>query len=766
MNKLAEGIVKLRWLIIVVVVVLTAFLGYQIKDLKIDSDIISSLPDDDPAALLYKNIGKEFGGNDMGMIIIETDNVFKKEVIEYVKQITDTLRITDGISTVTSLTNVLDIKGSEWGIEIGTLLDEYDLPDTKAELDTLKKRVFSKDMYKGTIVSEDGTSTLIMFTLLDGADKQLVAKNIKEKITELDIPENLYFGGLPFMMNDIADLIVSDIIKLIPITFFLIAFILFLAFKSTRGVLLPMLTAALSVIWVLGTIVLFGYELSMISNITPIILLAVGSAYTIHVINRVNVTIDQDRKKALIKALAYITVPVILAALTTMIGFVSFVFGAYLEIIRDFGIFTGLGVIFALLLSIFFVPAVISAFSMYKNEKKMKRNGKKKRSFLNNIILSPLYVLLHKHPKYILSFWGIIMLVSIGGIFLVQREVNMAEYFKKGNSTRITEDIMQEKFGGSQPVFVVFQGDIQSPEVLQMMIKTEDYMKDFSAIDRTQSIADLVQEMNDVMGEGKKIPDSKSKIENLWFLLDGQDIMPQLVSDELDRAIIQSKFASTDSKVLNDFVVYMNDFVAINSTEACKIEVTGMPSVYSQLDKSLISSQMSSLIIAIIMVLLIVGLMLRSPIKGVFAAIPIIATITILFGFMGVTGIPLDIATVLVASVALGIGIDYSIHIMTHFNHIYKKTGELDKAMEETIIVSGKAIVINVFSVAAGFLVLIFSQMVPLQDFGILVAMSMIGSGLGALTLLPVILILHYRRIEKIKPNQIRKSNINDYIIY
>ncbi len=235
--------------------------------------------------------------------------------------------------------------------------------------------------------------------------------------------------------------------------------------------------------------------------------------------------------------------------------------------------------------------------------------------------------------------------------------------------------------------------------------------------------------------------------------------MPQLVSDELDRAIIQSKFASTDSKTLNDFVKYMDEYVVKYSTEDCEIEVTGMPSVYSQLDKSLISSQLSSLMIAIIMVLLIVGSIMRSPIKGIFATIPIIATITILFGFMGFTGIPLDIATVLVASVALGIGIDYSIHIITHFNHVYKVTGELDKAMEETIMISGKAIVINVLSVAAGFLVLMFSEIVPLQNFGILVAMSMVGSGLGALTLLPVILILHYRRKEKIKTKIINNLN-------
>jgi len=750
MNKLAKGIIKLKWVIIVIVIGLTAFLGYQIKDLKIDSDIISSLPDDDPVALLYKNIGKEFGGNDMGMIIIETDDVFKKEVIEHVKQITDTLSVSEGIATITSLTNVLDIKGDEWGIEIGTLLDEYDLPDTTSELEALRERVFSKDMYKGTLVSEDGTSTLILFTMADGVDKQAVAKDIKEKVIKIGIPEKLYFGGLPFMMDDISSLIVSDIVRLIPITFLLITFILFLAFKTARGVILPMLTAALSVIWVIGTMVLLGYELSMISNITPIILLAVGSAYTIHVINRINTTADSDRKKALIKALAYITIPVVLAGLTTMIGFVSFVFGAYLGIIRDFGIFTALGVIYALVLSIFFVPAIIAALAMYRKPKKQENDDKKKKSFLNNLVLIPLYNVLHKHPKYTLVIWGLFILVSIGGASLVQREVNMAEYFKKGNPTRVTEDIMQEKFGGSQPVYISFKGDIQSPDVLKMMIKTEDYMKEFSAIDRTQSIADLVEEMNDVMGEGKKIPDEKAKIENLWFLLDGQDIMPQLVSDELDKAIIQSKFASTDSKVLTEFVNYMDNFVLENSTEACKIEVTGMPSVYSQLDQSLINSQMSSLLIAIIMVLLIVGLMLRSLIKGVYATIPIIATIIILFGFMGITGIPLDIATVLVASVALGIGIDYSIHIITHFTNEYKNTGKLDDAMRETIMISGKAIVINVVSVAAGFLVLIFSEMVPLQNFGLLVAMSMIGSGLGALTLLPVILILHYRRQERI----------------
>lgn len=744
MEKLTRIIIKLKWIIVASVLALTIFFGYQTKFLTINSDILSSLPDDDPVASLYKEIGTQFGGNDMGMIVLETDNVFKAEVLQHIKQITDSLKYTDGVSTVTSLTNILDIKSSEWGIEIGKLVDEYNLPNKQAQLDSLKNYVFSKEMYKGAIVSEDGTATVVMFTLLPDADKQSVAKEIKSKIENLNLPETLYFGGLPMMMNDISDLILADIVWLLPIVFVIIALILLLSFKSFRGVLLPLLTAGIAVIWTIGIMVVTGYELTIISNIIPVVLLALGSAYTIHVLNSINQNKEKDRKQALIKALTYIIVPVILAAVTTAIGFVSFVFGAYLTMIKDFGIFTAVGTLIALLLSIFFVPALISAFSMYR--KKIETDQPEKENILTRKILQPLVKLLFKHPKYSLSAWGILLLLSIGGMFFIKTSVNMADYFKKDNPTRVSEDVMQKKFGGSLPVFVVFEGDMQSPDVLKMMIKTEHFMKEDPNIDMTQSVADLVEQMNDAMGEGKMIPDDKAKIEQLWFLLDGQDVMTQLVSEDLDKGIIQSRFASVETKNIDEFTTKMNKFIQENKSEDIKIELTGMPSVYVKLNDSLIQSQFSSLILALVMVLLIVGLMLRSISKGVYATIPIIATILILFGFMGITGIPLDIATVLVGSIALGIGIDYSIHIITGFNFHLKETADAEKAIEKTILSSGKAVIINVISVAAGFLVLIFSQLVPLQNFGILVAISMFGSGIGALTLLPIILILANRK--------------------
>jgi hypothetical protein len=726
------------------VFLITIFFGYQITNLKINADIITSLPDDDPAAKLFKDIGTEFGGNDMGMIVLETNDIFDAEVIERIRTLTDSVKFTQGVSSVTSLTNILDIKSSEWGIEIGKLVDEYDLPTTREELDSLKAYVFSKEMYKGAIVSDDGTATAILFTLLPDADNQAVAKDIKSKVEKLDIPEKLYFGGLPMMMNDINDLILSDIVWLVPIIFIVLFVILLLSFKSFRDALLPLLTAGLSVIWTLGIMSLMGYELTIITNIIPVVLLAVGSAYTIHVLNSVSHTLNHDKKQAVIKAMVYVTTPVILTALTTAIGFISFVFGSYLLMIKDFGIFTAAGTLIALLLSLTFVPAFIFVFS--QNNNKNEVDNEEKKTFLTHKILLPLSRGLFRHPKYTLGAWVILLLVFIIGIFQIETSVNMADYFKKDNPTRVAEEMMQEKFGGSLPIFVVFKGDIQSPEVLQMMIKTEKFLKDDPNVSVAQSVADLIEQMNDAMGKGRRIPNDKAKIEQLWFLLEGQEVMPQLVNDDLTKGVIQSKFASVDSKDIEAFTEKMNHFMEENSNGNCQIELTGMPSVYVKLNSSLINSQYNSLLIAVIMVVLIVGAILQSFLKGIYAAIPVIATIVVLFGFMGVTGIPLDIATVLVASIALGIGIDYAIHVITGFNHYLTENGDAEKSIEKVILSSGKAIVINVFSVSAGFLVLLFSQIVPLQNFGLLVAISMFGSGFGALTLLPVILILANRK--------------------
>jgi hydrophobe/amphiphile efflux-3 (HAE3) family protein len=743
LQKFVEKIIGFRWIILITVIALTGFLGYQIKNVTIDANIIGSLPDHDPDALLLKEISEKFGGNNMGVVILEAETIFDAKVLVDIQSITDTLKAIEGISSVTSLTNIISIKSSEYGIEIGKLVGEDDLPKTEGALDTLKKNVYANEMYRGSIISDDGKASLIIFTLSQDADVKLVSSDVRSKIGSLDLPESIYYTGSPMLVTYISDLMTSDLMRLLPIAFIVIAIILLLSFRSFRGVIFPLLTAVIAIVWTIGIMGLLGIPMSMISNNIPIILLAVGSAYTIHVINRVNQVMNSDQRSAIVLSLTFVMVPVILAGVTTMIGFVSFIFGAYLDMIREFGIFTALGTLFACLLAIFFIPAILS-FLKYKNSDEISEA--KRRSFISGKMLEPMNRLLLRHPKNVLFIWSILIGVSIAGIFFISRSVDIQDYFRTGDPTRLAEKIMIDKFGGTKPVFVLFKGDVQNPELLKTMVKAENYMKQSPDIGATQSVADLITEISGLISGERKIPDSQDQIEQLWFLLDGNEMMSRFVSEDLDQAIIMSRFRSPENENKKEFAAYMTKFINENKSDDFTIQITGMPFVDITMDRSLVNSQLASLAIAILFVIIVVGLILRSFISGIYATLPIVAAITILFGFMGLTGIPLNIGTVLVASVALGIGIDYSIHVISHFNHARKRTGDAIIAINEAIMISGKAIMINVLSVAGGFLVLIFSQMVPLQYFGLLIALSMVGSSLGALTLLPVILILVNRK--------------------
>lgn len=736
--NLSKRILAKKWLIISLVLMGTLFFGNEIRSLKIDADILRSLPDDDPDARLLKKIGKNFGGNNMGVIILETDNIYQTSVLEHIQLLTDTLANIDGITTVSSLTNIINIKGGDYGIEIGKLVDEYEIPESPKDFQILRNNILNNEMYKGSIVSEDETSTLIIFNLDNNSDVNAIAKNVIQKTEELNLPEKLYYIGSPMLLTYISDLMRDDLTNLLPLAFLVIAFILFLSFRSISGILLPLLIAIIAIVWSLGSMAFLDIKMSMISNNIPIILLAIGSAYTIHVINRINKVSQSKEADVIATALAFVLIPLILAALTTIIGFVSFIFGAYLNMIVDFGIFTALGTLFASLLSIFFVPAILEVVN-YKGKKNIKQ---KEHSYITNYFLKPINALLIKRPKTILIFWMVLIAISIVGMSSIKRSVDIQEYFKKNNPTRLAEKIMIEKFGGTKPIFVHFKGNMQSPKVLKTMIKTSEHMEKSPDVYTSMSIAKLIAEINLNITNTRGIPNKSEQIEQLWFLLEGNEVLNRFVNEDLTEGIIISKFKSPDNESKKEFAKYMRAFIATNSSKDCEIEITGMPFVDITMDQSLINSQIGSILIAILFVIILVGIILRSWISGLYASIPIIATIMLLFGFMGLTGISLNIATVLVASVALGIGIDYSIHIISHFNESYKKSQDLYASIQESILISGNAIIINVISVSAGFLILVFSEMVPLQYFGLLIALSMVSSCLGALTLLPSILIL------------------------
>jgi predicted RND superfamily exporter protein len=209
MRKLAELVIKFRVSIIVLSVILTGFLGYHLKDIRINSDLLSYMPQDDPSVILFNEVGEKFGGNYLAMIGLETHDIFNYGTLARVNEITQKFKEMDEISHVMSLTDILDIKKTEWGLEIAKLIDKDNIPQDLEELKGIKEYTLSKEMYRGSLVSSDGKVTVIIARLKEGVDKINVSRQMKKIVQETEGNEKIYYAGMPFQITFLSDLIIS-----------------------------------------------------------------------------------------------------------------------------------------------------------------------------------------------------------------------------------------------------------------------------------------------------------------------------------------------------------------------------------------------------------------------------------------------------------------------------------------------------------------------------------------------------------------------------
>ena len=768
MKKLAKQIIEKNRLVIALTILITLFLGFFLGNLRINPDILSYFPKNDPDVQLLNYLGEEYGGNSLAMIVLEAGDVFTTEIIGLIHELTTRLQLEPGVAYVTSLTNTLDIKTDEYGFEIGRLVDTANLPRDPEALAALKEYTLSKEMFRNNLVTEDATATLIICRLETNSDQVATCRRLKKIVKETAPATKIYYGGIPFMILDLHHMITGDLKVLIPMVSAVIILFLYLGFRKWDGVFLPLLSVAMSLVWTLGIMSLLKFQLSIISNIIPVVLIAVGNAYTIHVLSRFNETRNHD---GLATALSEIGVPVALAGVTTIAGFLSFIFGSYLVMIQEFGIFAALGVLFALFISLTFIPALL-ARKKKAPDRKGKVEKRTKSPGLTGRITRGIEQLVTQRPKTIVWVGIFLAVIALTGIPRISRRVNLVEYFQPQAPIRQAETILEEKFGGSGIIQILAEGDIQDPAVLREMEKLEEFLLAQEGIHNSQSVVNLLKELNHAMGEGKTLPDTKEKVMNLWFLLEGEEVMTQLVNAGRTKAVIQARtVASLEGSRAHKLVKAINEYTAGINPELVKFSQTGMPVIYRNLDLSILKSQFQSLISAVLLVFIIMLFLLGSLAGGLLGLVPILFTLVLIFGFMGYAKIPLDIATVLVASVTIGIGIDYSIHFLSRYRQELAQaaaaagtptsapTGALtgtptgaesrlvEAAVRATLNTTGGAILINVFTVAFGFLALIFSQLVPIQRFGVLIFVTMLGAGFGAIVLLPAILLMSGARL-------------------
>ncbi len=941
MEKFAKCVLKFRIPIIAISTVLTLFFGYQLRKIRIESDFAKYLKQSAPEVKIFNYIGEKYGGNEIVLVAIETNDIFTYNNLKLIAKLSDTYANLKGVASVTSLTNIIDIRKSEGGLEVTNLIDENNIPSDPGSLKRLKQYVLEKDMYRGKIVSADGRIALIVARLGETKDRIKIAREIK-KITLKEThgkDVKVYFSGLPMQMIEVNQIVLRDMLRLIPIVSLVVMMVLFLGLHNLRGVILPLLTVALSVIWSIGLMATVGRPLSIISNIMPVLLIAIGTAYTIHFISRYREEFKNgERKESLIRTFKGVGIPIILSGLTTIAGFISFA-GAYLVSVTDFGIFSAFGVFVALLLSLTLIPAILSFMSPPAARFRHLEEGSK----LMEKIVEPVAESLVRHAKTILFASFIIMLLGIAGALRISTSVNILDYFPKNSEIRHSEDIFQKYFGGSIPVQILIRGDLKNPVVLGEMFRLEKYIRQLKTIDNPQSLASLISEENYVMNGIRNVPSNREGVTNLLFMLEGQDILSQLVAPEYNEGIVQARFSHPEtkyivstidsienfinhdllreavlvkrqnipsnivpkvdsilisrasseivwdtryrlsesvnqdkiseiikrnlksttnlsgeslkklrsaifdyfynefdielsesrtekitdellnkietlnydsfSKILNENVnglseditkdaySYISSLVTgarnsqlvntladsicafINSSTKCSssdplvpeklredivgdlytlvapqvylppglikgetVKFTainnGFLKIYGKFHENLLKSQEQSFALAFALVTILVAFQLSSVLGGLIGIYPILLVVAFTFFIMGFAGVPLDNATMMIAAIVIGIGIDYVIHFTSRFKKELSMTDDPNLALRNTLLTTGRAIYLNAFTVGLGFLVLIFAELIPLRTFGWLVALTMLLSSLFATTVLPALIIL------------------------
>jgi predicted RND superfamily exporter protein len=753
-RTLSRLVIRLRLPILGGTLFLTLLALFFLKDLRINSDILSYLPADDPATILNTYISNTYGGSQLAIVALEAEDVFTPEVLGDIAVLSEHFSGLEGVLSVTSLTRVLDIRKQEDWLEIGWLVDPDAPPRDPKRLAALRRYTLSRPMYPGRIISADAGTALVISRLREDADKAELAREIRRSTAALlSSQAKVTFAGLPFQLVEISDLVRRDLLRLIPLAALLITGCLYAGFRSFRGVLLPLLPALIATVWTLAVMSLTGVRFSVISNIIPVVILAVGSAYSIHVLSafRERTAHAPDQADAA-RALRLVALPVALAALTTMAGFLAFIWGSYLTMIREFGLFCALGVCFALLLSLTFIPALLVQLPAPAAVRSARYGPLSPRRPPAHIRL--LIRLVERRRRAVLACAGLLVLFSAAGFPLIRREVDILSYFRPGSEIRAAEEMMKKTFGGSQTLQILVSGDIKDPAVLEKMKAVEEYLRTRPELHNVHSVVELLEEMSFAMIDRRILPASRGQAANLWFLLEGEETLSLLVNPEADEAVIQASLENQNSREIAEVVRDVSARIASlrdDKVGMLRMQLAGSALLYSELYAALKRSQCRSLVLALLLVFACNLLLLRSFRAALTGLAPIVFTLFLLFGIMGAGGLPLDVVTVLLGSISLGVGIDYSLHFLNRYRRFLllcrrrRRGRQPEDAATAALAATGEAIFINMVTVSAGFLSLLLAGLTPLRRFALLIVCTMLCSGLSALLLLPSLLLLRAR---------------------
>jgi hydrophobe/amphiphile efflux-3 (HAE3) family protein len=715
--------------VITLMVLITFLFALPLPRLRFQTSIYDLTIQDLSETVRYESFKKEFGTEEIILVVVKAQNIFDPTTFNKVGELAETFSKIHGIRRVISLPGIkkdMDVTG------------KWSLSDFERIISPIA--LFSKNL-----LSADKKTTVISLILEDISHKNQVIDAVQKVIDREKKGLSMYQIGMPLVSKALGDYTERDFLRLPPITFLVMALILFCFFLSLRAILIPVGSVLVALTWTFGLMAWTRTPLSMLTMIVPVFIITVGTAYCMYIFFEYleSAKTSETSKESAFLCFSRVGFPTSLAVVTTLIGLGSLLLNK-IEAIREFAIFACFGIISMLVIMVFFLPVVFSLLPFPKKGTMREPvfHGLFDR-FLDQIVKIDLL-----HQKKTLTIIGLMSLLGIVGLSRIKVETNPVGYFKKDTPiSRHFHDIYQD-MAGSFPVNVVLDSKesdyFEDPAHLRMIERVQSFLDSLKGVDKTISFVDYLKLVNYVTNQHKPgsyvVPGEGFEVRmamNSYKTMLGQDVFSRFMSEDLSKVNILLRTHISSSRDFLEIRKKILAYLQKNLPKNLDYQVTGFGIVISQSSYLLTKGQIRSLALTLILVFGVMLLLFLSGKVGLIAILPNCLPIVVSFGVMGWLGIELSVATSLIASIAIGLAVDDTIHYLARYDREFKIDLDKDRALRDTIKSVGKPMILTTLTISVGFSILLFSHFKPTAIFGFMMIIVMVSALMGDLILLP-----------------------------
>ncbi len=733
-----------------IVFIITIITSYGLLNLKIDADPDSLINNSSPMIPLYQAVVKEFGSDNIVLVHYQGDDIFSQKKLKLIDEAAYQLKKLPSVEKVESLSTILSIRDNGSGLEINPLINTY--PETKEEIATIKNNALYSPLIRNELLSEDGTKAALIITLKPSFHESEFNRTAFTQIEGIIKPLRIEFShvfqiGTPRINSDLINGLFEDILLITPLDVGVLMITLILMLRVFWAAFIPMTTSVISVIWTFGILGYCNIPVNLLVAVLPGLIIVIGSTEDTHIVAAYlqGLKIDNtgQRFPAIRYMAAHVGVPIFITSFSTIIGFLSNAI-TDMTLIRDFAIASSIGMLVTAVSTLLIAPLLLSIVGPTTTESVIEHDDPKswKAGFVRFVVNAVEF-----NKGKILGITTIIVLIFSGFALQITASNDPLAYFNKDHQLIIDNEMAHQSLAGMQVFNFTIEAaantDFKNPKELEKLDAIQKAMLKAGTFDKVTGITDYLKLVNQEMHQSDKnfytLPNSRDLVEQYLMLFQRSDL-ERVISSDARRANFIVRHNMSDSNVLNTEIaslkIQLKEILGDNN----RFYLTGKNLMTNEAADSLFSGQGYSLLLAIGAFSIIMTFLYSSVIAGLMSMIPNVIPIVLMFGVMGMFGIPLNPGTAMVAVIALGIAIDDTIHIFSTYNRECRVDGDQNAAAVRSIGMEALAVMATSFSLAAGFFTLQFSSFQFVGQFGILAGLTMLIAMITELLLTPVLL--------------------------